>query len=46
VNKYLTGAIEIVSSATIVIGAALLYGPLGWITGGALGLWFAKGLAE
>lgn len=45
-SKYLTDAIEVVSSAAVVVGAAMLYAPLGWIAGGALGLWFAKGLAE
>jgi predicted N-acetyltransferase YhbS len=45
-RKYLSEAIEVAASAAVVIGAAMFYAPLGWIAGGALGLWFAKGLAE
>lgn len=45
-SKYLPEAIEVAASAAVVIGAAMLFAPLGWIAGGALGLWFARGLAE
>jgi hypothetical protein len=42
----ITSLVELASATAITVGAVLVWAPLGWITGGALGLAFARGLAR
>lgn len=43
--KLITSALEVVSAVAITTGAAMVWSPLGFVVGGALGLWFAKAAA-
>lgn len=45
-NKIIASVVEVAGAIAITVGAATVSTPAGWITGGALGLAFARGLAR